>query len=79
MEYHLLPTEVQESEFDKDEGDTRYEGDADEELRDDEGNQDDQQEEEYDYTGEDTIPTTAHAGEDEDNESLPPEGDEEEL
>ena len=79
VDYHLKPAEVQESEYDRDEGDTRYEGDADEELKEDEENQEDQQEEEYDYTGEDTIPIKVHGGEDEDDGSLPPDGDEEDL
>merc|ERR1712082_244227 len=79
VDYHLKPAAVQTNEFDKDEGDTMYEGDPDEELKEDEGNQEDLQSEDVDYTGEDTIPNTAHAEEEEDNESLPPDGDEEEL
>ena len=77
----LKPSEVQESEFDKDEGDTRYEVDVDEELRDDDEDQDDPKEEEYDYTGEDTIPNTNPVEEDEDkdDETLPPYIDDEDL
>ena len=34
---------------------------------------------EYDYTADDTVPNTGQAAEEDDNGSLPPEGDEEEL
>ena len=91
----LRPSSVQVNEYDRDEGDTLFEGDPDERLKEDEGIQEDQQDhelsyteddtipitrQERDYTADDTVPSTRRPDEEEDdNGSLPPGGNEEEL
>ena len=79
-DFFLRPSSIQTNEYDRDEGDTMYDGDPDEELREeDDGIQEDDQDQQYVYTADDTVPNTVQTEEEEDIGTLPPGGDEEEL